>query len=210
MARSKSSGTWLKEHFDDEYVKRSQKEGYRSRAVYKLQEIQQKDQLIKPAMQVLDLGAAPGGWSQYAVELVGGNGRVLASDILPLDPLPFVAFIQGDFTEESVLNRILDVLNQDPNKSKADVVISDMAPNVTGVETIDQPRSIYLCELALDMARMVLKPGGAFVAKVFQGDGSDAFIKDVKNSFKRVKIRKPKASRARSREVYVVAQDFYQ
>jgi 23S rRNA (uridine2552-2'-O)-methyltransferase len=210
MARSKSSGSWLKEHFDDEYVKRSQKEGYRSRAVYKLKEIQQKDNLIRPNMQVVDLGAAPGGWSQYAVELVGANGRVLASDILPLDPLPFVAFIQGDFTEESVLNEILDVLNQDPNKSKADVVISDMAPNVTGVETIDQPRSIYLCELSLDMARMVLKPGGAFVAKVFQGDGSDAFINDVKRSFKRVKIRKPKASRPRSREVYVVAQDFYQ
>ena len=209
MARSKSSGNWLKEHFDDEYVKRSQKEGYRSRAVYKLQEIQQKDKLIKSAMQVVDLGATPGGWSQYAVELVGEKGRVVASDILPLDPLPFVEFILGDFTEESVLNEILDVLNQDAKKSRADVVISDMAPNVTGVETIDQPKSIYLCELSLDMARMVLKPGGAFVAKVFQGDGSDAFIQDVKSSFKRVKIRKPKASRPRSREVYVVAQDFH-
>ncbi len=208
MARSKSSGHWLKEHFDDEYVKRSQKEGYRSRAVYKLQEIQQKDRLIRPNMQVVDLGAAPGGWSQYAVELVGANGRVVASDILALDPLPFVEFIQGDFTEESVLNEILGVLNKDQADARADVVISDMAPNVTGVETIDQPRSIYLCELALDMARQVLKPGGSFVAKVFQGDGSDAFIRDVKSSFKRVKIRKPKASRPRSREVYVVAQDF--
>ena len=208
MARSKSSGNWLKEHFDDEYVKRSQKEGYRSRAIYKLQEIQQKDNLIRHGMQVVDLGAAPGGWSQYAVELVGGNGRVVASDILPLDPLPFVEFIQGDFTEESVLNDILDVLNKDQSNSKADVVISDMAPNVTGVETIDQPKSIYLCELSLDMARLILKPNGSFVAKLFQGDGSDAFIKDVRTSFKQVKIRKPKASRPRSREVYVVAQGF--
>ena len=208
MARSKSSGSWLKEHFDDEYVKRSQKEGYRSRAIYKLEEIQQKDNLIRHGMQVVDLGAAPGGWSQYAVELVGGNGRVVASDILPLDPLPFVEFIQGDFTEESVLNDILDVLNKDQSNSKADVVISDMAPNVTGVETIDQPKSIYLCELSLDMARLILKANGSFVAKLFQGDGSDAFIKDVRTSFKQVKIRKPKASRPRSREVYVVAQGF--
>jgi len=208
MARSKSSGSWLKEHFDDEYVKRSQKEGYRSRAIYKLQEIQQKDQLIKPNMQVVDLGAAPGGWSQYAVELVGKNGRVVASDILPIDPLPFVEFIQGDFTEESVLNDILDVLDRDEKNTRADVVISDMAPNITGVETIDQPKSIYLCELSLDMARQILKKNGAFVAKLFQGDGSDAFVKDVRSSFKQVKIRKPKASRARSREVYVVAQGF--
>lgn len=210
MARSKSSGSWLKEHFDDEYVKRSQKEGYRSRAIYKLQELQQKDNLIRPGMHVVDLGAAPGGWSQYATELVGENGRVVASDILPIDPLPFVDFIQGDFTEDSVLNEILDVLKNDQCNGQADIVISDMAPNVTGVETIDQPRSIYLCELSLDMARMILKPGGAFVAKLFQGDGSDAFVKDVRSSFKKVKIRKPKASRPRSREVYVVAQGFFQ
>ncbi|HIO97378.1 MAG TPA: 23S rRNA (uridine(2552)-2'-O)-methyltransferase RlmE [Leucothrix sp.] len=208
MARSKSSGSWLKEHFDDEYVKLSQKEGYRSRAIYKLKEIQQKDQLIKHGMQVVDLGAAPGGWSQYAVELVGSNGRVVASDILPIDPLPFVEFIKGDFTEQSVLDEILGVLHKKDKNAKADVVISDMAPNVTGVETIDQPKSIYLCELSLDMARIVLKQGGSFVAKVFQGDGSDAFIKDVKSSFKQVKIRKPKASRPRSREVYIVALDF--
>lgn len=208
MARSKTSGNWLKEHFDDEYVKRSQKEGYRSRAIYKLQEIQQKDNLIRPNMQVVDLGAAPGGWSQYAVELVGKNGRVVASDILPLDPLPFVEFIQGDFTEESVLNDILSLLSKDGENTRADVVISDMAPNMTGVEATDQPRSIYLCELALDMACQILKPGGAFVAKVFQGDGSDAFFKEVKAHFKKVKVRKPKASRPRSREVYVVAQGF--
>ncbi len=209
MARSKTSGSWLKEHFDDEYVKRSQKEGYRSRAIYKLQEIQQKDNLIRPNMQVVDLGAAPGGWSQYAVELVGKNGRVVASDILPIDPLPFVEFIEGDFTEESVLNEILGVLSKNEKKIGADVVISDMAPNMTGVEATDQPRSIYLCELALDMACQILKPGGAFVAKVFQGDGSDAFLRDVKSHFKKVKVRKPKASRPRSREVYVVAQNFH-
>jgi len=220
MARSKTSGDWLKEHFDDEYVKRSQKEGYRSRAIYKLQEIQQKDNLIRPNMQVVDLGAAPGGWSQYAVELVGSYGRVVASDILAIDPLPFVEFVKGDFTEESVLNEILDVLNRDKdgsvgnssqNKStnyRADVVISDMAPNMTGVEATDQPRSIYLCELSLDMACQILKPGGSFVAKVFQGDGSEAFLKDVRTHFSKVKVRKPKASRPRSREVYVVGQNY--
>lgn len=215
MARSKSSGDWLKEHFDDEFVKRSQKEGYRSRAIYKLQEIQQKDNLIRQNMQVVDLGAAPGGWSQYAVELVGENGRVVASDILPIDPLPFVEFVQGDFTEESVLNEILDVLNKNTKKTnqsekkyRADVVISDMAPNMTGVEAIDQPKSIYLCELSLDMACQILKPGGSFVAKVFQGDGSEAFLKEVRAHFTKVKVRKPKASRPRSREVYVVAQGF--
>jgi len=212
MARSKSSGDWLKEHFDDEFVKRSQKEGYRSRAIYKLQEIQQKDNLIRPNMQVVDLGAAPGGWSQYAVELVGNNGRVVASDILDIDPLPFVEFIKGDFTEESVLNEILNVLNKDAknstNEYRADVVISDMAPNMTGVEATDQPRSIYLCELSLDMACQILKPGGSFVAKVFQGDGSEAFLKDVRSHFTKVKVRKPKASRPRSREVYVVGQGF--
>jgi len=209
MARSKSSGNWLKEHFDDEYVKLSQKEGYRSRAIYKLKEIQQKDKLIRPNMQVVDLGAAPGGWSQYATELVGDNGRVVASDILPIDPLPFVEFIQGDFTEESVLNDILAVLNKDEKNTKADVVISDMAPNITGVEAIDQPKSIYLCELSLDMARQILKPGGSFAVKVFQGDGSDAFLKDVRSSFKQVKIRKPAASRPRSREVYMVGLGFH-
>ncbi len=208
MARSKTSGGWLKEHFDDIYVKRSQKEGYRSRAVYKLKEIQEKHRLISPDMQVVDLGAAPGGWSQYAAELVGKGGGVIASDILSIDPLPFVEFIQGDFTEESVLNEILDVLSLKGKKSQADVVISDMAPNMTGVEATDQPRSIYLCELALDMACQILKPGGAFVAKVFQGDGSEAFLKDTRRHFKKVRVRKPKASRPRSREVYVVAQGF--
>lgn len=205
MARSKSSNAWLQEHFDDQYVKQSREDGYRSRAVYKLIEIQQKDQLIKPNMQVIDLGAAPGGWSQYAAKLVSKNGRVVASDILDIDPLPFVEFVKGDFTEQNVLDEILSLLGDD---NKLDVVISDMAPNMSGVETIDQPRSVYLCELALEMARETLKPGGSMVVKLFQGQGSDEYLREVKSSFKQVKIRKPKASRPRSKEVYVIAKQF--
>ena len=206
MARSKSSTRWLQEHFDDEYVKLSQKEGYRSRAVYKLKEVQEKDRLIQHGMSVLDLGAAPGGWSQYAVELVGKNGRVVASDILPIDPLPFVEFIQGDFTEERILNEILELIGND----KANVVISDMAPNLSGNDAIDQPSSIYLCELALDISKRILAENGTMVVKLFQGAGSDEYLKEVRQCFKQVKIRKPKASRARSREVYVVAQRYFQ
>jgi 23S rRNA (uridine2552-2'-O)-methyltransferase len=210
MAKSKSSNAWLQEHFNDEYVKKSQQEGYRSRAVYKLEEIQQKEKLIKPNMNVIDLGAAPGGWSQYVVNLVGKNGRVIANDILDIDPLPFVEFIKGDFTEQSVLDEILGVLEKDATKNnKLDVVISDMAPNISGVESIDLPRSIYLCELALELAREVLKPGGSLLVKLFQGQGSDEYLRDVRSSFRRVKIRKPKASRTRSKEVYVVARNFY-
>ena len=205
MARSKSSSDWLKEHFNDEYVKLSQKEGYRSRAIYKLKEIQEKDRIINHGMTVVDLGAAPGGWCQYSVELVGKKGRVIGSDILPIDPLPFVEFIQGDFTDESILEELLELIGKD----KADVVISDMAPNLSGNDAIDQPTSIYLCELALDMAQRILAPNGAMIVKLFQGAGSDEYIKEVKKSFRQVKIRKPKASRARSREVYVVAQQFF-
>ena len=205
MARSKSSTEWLKEHFNDEYVKLSQKEGYRSRAIYKLKEIQEKDRIIKHGMTVVDLGAAPGGWCQYAVELVGKKGRVIGSDILRIDPIPFVEFIQGDFTDESILEELLELIGKD----KADVVISDMAPNLSGNDAIDQPTSIYLCELALDMAQRILAPNGAMIVKLFQGAGSDEYIKEVKKSFRQVKIRKPKASRARSREVYVVAQQFF-
>jgi len=204
MARSKSSTRWLQEHFDDEYVKLSQKEGYRSRAVYKLKELQDKDRLIQHGMTVLDLGAAPGGWSQYAVELVGKNGRVIASDILPIDPLPFVEFIQGDFTEERILNDILELVGND----KTNVVISDLAPNLSGNDAIDQPGSIYLCELALDISRRILTENGSMVVKLFQGAGSDEYLKEVRQNFQQVKIRKPKASRARSREVYVVAQRY--
>ena len=205
MARSKSSTRWLQEHFDDEYVKLSQKEGYRSRAVYKLKELQEKDRLIQHGMSVLDLGAAPGGWSQYAVELVGKNGRVVASDILPIDPLPFVEFIQGDFTEERILNEILELIGND----KANVVISDMAPNLSGNDAVDQPSSIYLCELALDISKQILAENGTMVVKLFQGAGSDEYLKEVRQCFRQVKIRKPKASRARSREVYVVAQRYF-
>jgi 23S rRNA (uridine2552-2'-O)-methyltransferase len=204
MARSKSSQRWLGEHFSDEYVKKAQQEGYRSRAVYKLKEIQEKDRILQPCMKVVDLGAAPGGWSQYATQVVGRKGRVVASDILPLDPLAFVEFVLGDFREEAVLAEILGLLGDD----KADLVISDMAPNMSGVDAVDQPRAIHLCELALDMARQVLKPGGAFLVKLFQGDGSEAFMRDVRSSFKTVKVRKPAASRPRSREVYVLAQGF--
>lgn len=205
MARSKSSTRWLQEHFDDEYVKRSQKEGYRSRAVYKLKELHDKDRLIQQGMTVVDLGAAPGGWSQFAVELAGKNGRVIASDILPIDPLPFVEFIQGDFTEERILGEILDLIGND----KANIVISDMAPNLSGNDAIDQPGSIYLCELALDISRQILVENGTMIVKLFQGTGSDKYLKEVRQNFKKVKIRKPKASRARSREVYVVAQSYF-
>jgi 23S rRNA (uridine2552-2'-O)-methyltransferase len=204
MARSKSSQRWLGEHFSDEYVKKAQQEGYRSRAVYKLQEIQEKDRILQPCMKVVDLGAAPGGWSQYATKIIGRKGRMVASDILPIDPLAFVEFVLGDFREETVLAEILALLGGE----KADLVISDMAPNMSGVDAVDQPRAIHLCELALDMARQVLKPGGTFLVKLFQGDGSEAFMRDVRSSFKTLKVRKPAASRPRSREVYVLAQGF--
>ncbi|HPY40203.1 MAG TPA: SAM-dependent methyltransferase, partial [Thiolinea sp.] len=166
MARSKSSHKWLREHFDDEYVKKAQQEGYRSRAVYKLKEIQEKDYVLRPGMKVVDLGAAPGGWSQVAVKLVGRTGRVVASDILPIDPIENVEFVLGDFREEAVLNELLTLLGNE----KADLVLSDMAPNMSGVDAVDQPRAIYLCELALEMAQQVLKPGGSFLVKLFQGD----------------------------------------
>lgn len=204
MARSKSSHKWLREHFDDEYVKKAQQEGYRSRAVYKLKEIQDKDHLLRPGTKVVDLGAAPGGWSQVAVQLVGRTGRVVASDILPIEPIPNVEFVLGDFREEAVLNELLNLLGDE----KADLVLSDMAPNMSGMEAVDQPRAIYLCELALEMAQQVLKPGGSFLVKLFQGDGSDKFLKELRQHFKTVKIRKPSASRPRSREVYVLGQGF--
>ncbi|UHQ56581.1 MULTISPECIES: 23S rRNA (uridine(2552)-2'-O)-methyltransferase RlmE [Microbulbifer] len=204
MGRSKSSHRWLREHFNDPYVKQSQKEGYRSRASYKLQELQKKDRLFKPGMTVVDLGAAPGGWSQVAMELVGHKGRVLASDILPMDPIAGVDFVQGDFTEEAVLNTLLEHMGD----ARADLVISDMAPNMSGVRDVDQPAAMYLVELAVDMAREVLKPGGAFVAKVFQGEGFDQLIRDLRASYSSVVTRKPGASRPRSREVYVVARGF--
>ncbi|EXJ10559.1 MULTISPECIES: 23S rRNA (uridine(2552)-2'-O)-methyltransferase RlmE [Nitrincola] len=204
MARSKSSGRWLMEHVNDPYVKQAQVDGYRSRASYKLLGINEKDKLIKSGMLVVDLGSAPGGWSQVASKLVAPNGRVIASDILPMDSLADVEFIQGDFTEESVFQQILDAIGEEP----VDVVISDMAPNISGVASADQAASMYLVELALDMARSVLKKNGAFVAKVFQGEGYEEFIKDIRESFTSVVVRKPEASRARSREIFVVAKGF--
>ncbi len=204
MARSKSSGSWLQEHVNDPYVKQAQKDGYRSRASYKLIQLNDKDRLIRPGMLVVDLGAAPGGWSQVAAKLVGARGKVLASDILPMEPIRDVDFIEGDFTEEAVLEQILAQLGD----RKPDLVMSDMSPNISGIDVADQAASMYLVELALDMARRVLKPKGDFVAKVFQGAGSDAYLKDLRGSFEKLLIRKPAASRPRSREVYAVAKGY--
>lgn len=194
----------MKEHRDDPYVQQAQREGYRSRACYKLLELQEKDRLIQPGMTVLDLGSAPGGWSQVAADLVGHKGRVIASDILHMDGLAGVEFIEGDFTEDEVFEQILAAIGDDG----MDLVISDMAPNLSGVTAVDQPRAIYLVELALDMARRVLTPGGSFVAKVFQGEGYDELFQDARGSFDKLLTRKPKASRPRSREVYLVARGF--
>lgn len=204
MAKSKSSKGWLKEHFDDHYVKRAQQEGVRSRAVYKLEELDQKDKLLRPGITMVDLGAAPGGWSEYAAKKLKGKGKIIATDILPMDYLEDVEFIQGDFREDSVLEAILAAMDN----RQADLVISDMAPNISGVDAIDQPASMYLVELALDLARQILKPGGNFVVKAFQGAGFDQYKQDVKTSFNAVKIRKPKASRPRSKEVYIFGQGF--
>lgn len=204
MARSKSSGRWLQEHFDDQYVQKAKDEGYRSRASFKLLELNAKDQLIKPGMTVVDLGSAPGGWSQVAAELVGDQGLVISSDILPMDSMAGVTFIQGDFTEESVYEKILEAIAGRP----VDLVISDMAPNMSGMSSIDQPKAMYLVELALDLARQVLKPEGAFLAKVFQGEGFDALLAEMKQSFNKVQSRKPDSSRARSREIYQLCRGF--
>ncbi len=205
MAKKKSSSNaWLKEHRDDLYVQKAQREGYRSRACYKLLELQAKDKLVRPGMTVVDLGSAPGGWSQVAAELVGHKGRVIASDILPMDNLAGVEFIQGDFTEDAVFEQIVTAIGE----SSVDLVVSDMAPNMSGMSEVDQPRSMYLVELALDMARKVLPPGGGFVTKIFQGEGFDDLLRDARGSFGRVLTRKPQASRPRSKEVYLVAKDF--
>lgn len=204
MAKPKPSKKWMEEHLSDPYVKKAQVDGYRSRASYKLIEINEKDKLYQTGDIVMDLGSAPGGWSQVLGPAVGEKGRVIASDILPMDGIVGVSFIQGDFTDERVYNAILQMLDGD----RVDTVVSDMAPNLSGVSTTDQYSSIYLVELALDMARNVLKPGGSFCAKVFQGVGYEEYVKDVRRSFSKVIIRKPAASRARSREVYVVGKGF--
>ncbi len=205
MAKKKSSSkAWLKEHHDDQYVQRAQREGYRSRACYKLLELQEKDRLIRPGMTVVDLGSAPGGWSQVAVELVGHTGKLVASDILAMDGLAGVEFIKGDFTEDAVFEQIVAAIGGSP----VDLVVSDMAPNMSGMADVDQPRSMYLVELALDMSRRVLAPGGVFVTKIFQGEGFDELLRDARSSFSKVLTRKPQASRARSKEVYLVAKGF--
>ena len=204
MGRSKTSKQWLKEHFDDAYVRRAKEEGYRSRASFKLLEIQEQDKLIRQGMTVVDLGAAPGGWSQVAANLAGEKGQVIASDILPIDSLPGVEFLQGDFTEDAVLARLIELLKDE----QADLVISDMAPNMSGMRDIDLPRVMYLAELALDLARTVLKPDGCFLVKVFHGEGCEELQRQLKISFKSVKVRKPKASRARSSEIYLLAAGF--
>ncbi|MDX1391163.1 MAG: 23S rRNA (uridine(2552)-2'-O)-methyltransferase RlmE [Rheinheimera sp.] len=202
--RSASSTRWLKEHFDDHFVQKAQKLGLRSRAAFKLEEINQQDKLIKPGMTVVDLGSAPGSWSQFCVGVVGGSGTIIACDILPMDPINGVSFLQGDFRDEAVLAALLSRIDG----QNVDVVLSDMAPNMSGNDTTDQARSIYLVELALDMCHKVLKQNGSFVVKVFQGDGFEQFLKDVRAAFTTVKIRKPDSSRARSRETYIVATGF--
>ena len=201
MARTKSSRRWLKEHFDDEYVLRAQREGYRSRAVYKLEELDRKYRILKPGMTVVDLGAAPGGWSQYARARVGSKGRVIALDILPMDPVDGVEFVQGDFREDAVLAQLLQLLGG----QTADLVISDLAPNISGMQAVDQPRAMYLVELVADFAGQILHPGGSLLTKIFQGEGFDALVRELRPQYEKLVVRKPRASRPRSREVYLLA-----
>ncbi|MGI9235151.1 MAG: 23S rRNA (uridine(2552)-2'-O)-methyltransferase RlmE [Woeseiaceae bacterium] len=200
----RSGGSWYERQKRDPYVQQARKEGWRSRAVYKLEQIDQKERLLRPDMVCVDLGSAPGSWSQYVTERLNGRARIIAIDLLAMDALPNVEFLQGDFQDEAVFQRLLDVVGE----AGVDLVMSDMAPNISGSKAIDQPRSMYLVELALDMARRVLKPGGGFVCKVFQGEGFDALVADARRSFKRVRAMKPKASRAGSREVYLVARNY--
>jgi 23S rRNA (uridine2552-2'-O)-methyltransferase len=204
MARTKSSASWLSRHLSDPFVKQAQKDGYRSRSAYKLVELNEKDKLIRPGMRIMDLGSAPGGWSQVAARLVGAKGRVLATDILPMQGLTNVDFIQGDFTDEAVVRQVLDWLGGE----KFDLIISDIAPNITGIDSADQAKSIYFLELALDTVCKTLKPGATFAAKMFQGSGSDQYLKELRTHFTKVSIRKPAASRKESREVYLVAKGF--
>jgi 23S rRNA (uridine2552-2'-O)-methyltransferase len=201
--RSKSSKAWLTEHFSDEFVKKAQQLGLRSRAAFKLEEIDQRDRLLRPGACVVDLGAAPGGWSQYAAKRLAGKGRVVAMDILPMDSLPGVEFIQGDFTADDAPARLAAVLDGLP----VDLVISDMSPNISGEDDVDQARGIHLCELALEFATQVLRPGGALLMKAFQGAGYEALVRALRAEFETVTVRKPKASRSRSAEVYLLARE---
>lgn len=205
MSNPRGSGrSWRDRQERDPYVQRARREGWRSRAVFKLEQIDQKERLLRPDMVCVDLGCAPGGWSQYVSKRLKGRARIVAVDLLPMDPVPAVEFIQGDFEDEAVCRRLLDATGD----AGADLVMSDMAPNISGSRAVDQPRSMALAELALDTARRVLKPGGSFVCKVFQGEGFDAFVADARRSFERVRVMKPKASRAGSREVYLVARNY--
>jgi 23S rRNA (uridine2552-2'-O)-methyltransferase len=205
MAKSKNR-TWIKQHVKDPYVVQSQRDGYRSRASYKLLEIIEKARLIKPGMTVVDLGSAPGGWSQVAAKKVGHQGSVVAVDILPMNPVAGVDFIQGDFTEEEILAELLKTIGNKP----VDLVISDMAPNLTGMKAVDQPAVVYLAELAVDLARQVLTVDGIFIAKLFQGEGFDEFVRSTRKVFNVVSLKKPDASRSKSREVYLVAKGLQQ
>jgi 23S rRNA (uridine2552-2'-O)-methyltransferase len=200
MSRSKSSSRWLQEHHQDEYVLKARAQGYRSRAVFKLAEIQHKDHVLKPGQLVLDMGAAPGSWSEYASTIIGDNGKIIALDLLPLEPIAGVTFLQGDFTEQETLDRLLALIGD----RRCDLVLSDMAPNLSGMESVDQPRSIYLAELAFDLAENFLNSTGIFVVKLFQGAGSEELIAAFRRRFRSVKLRKPDASRSRSSEIYAV------
>ena len=204
MRKSKSSNRWLKEHFSDVYVKRAKQEGFRARSVYKLIEIQERYKIIKPNMFIVDLGAAPGGWSEYVAQSIGTKGRVFALDILPMHPIMGVEFIQGDFTQDVVVKNLESCLNG----AKIDLVLSDMAPNLSGLDVVDQSRSMNLAQRALDFAKTVLKPGGVFLTKVFQGAEFDMFLKSLRHYFGEVKVIKPDASRSRSREVFLLARNF--
>lgn len=201
MARSKSSSRWLKEHFSDVFVKQAQAQGLRSRAAFKLEELLETELKIRPGMTIVDLGAAPGGWSQVAARWLKGKGRVVATDILPMEALEGVEFLQGDFTDENVLKQLEELLGGE----KVDLVLSDMAPNMSGVEGVDIPRSLYLAELAADFAQAWLKPGGSYLVKLFQGSGTDAHLNVLRKRYTKVNLRKPAASRARSREIYAMA-----
>ena len=204
VKRSKSSARWLAEHASDEFVKRAQREGWRSRAVFKLAEIQQAERLLRPGMRCVDLGAAPGGWSQYAARIIGGTSRIVATDMLPMDAIPGVDFVQGDFRDDGVIEQVLTAIGA----SKVDLVLSDMAPNMSGIDAVDQPRSMHLAELALEFADRVLAPGGDVLVKLFQGAGFDELIRDARRRFGRVTTKKPKASRTRSPEIYLLARQF--
>ena len=204
VKRSKSSARWLAEHASDEFVKRAQREGWRSRAVFKLAEIQHAERLLRPGMRCVDLGAAPGGWSQYAARIIGGASRIVATDILPMDAIAGVDFVQGDFRDDGVIEQVLRAIGA----SKVDLVLSDMAPNMSGIDAVDQPKSMHLAELAIEFADRVLAPGGDVLVKLFQGAGFDELIRDARRRFGRVATKKPKASRTRSPEIYLLARQF--